>query len=210
VPGLLSHGRGRTFAIILHTLSQLGYGLEWQILDSQDFGVPQARRRVYLAGYLDPKCAGKIFPLQKSDETSVISSGGRCSVESDPDTANPGVQIRSKDSFQWAYPGDCISLAYAGTKNRSARIKRQLAYTIDTQPNKGVVTEAGRIRKLTPRECFRLQGFDDIQIDKILAITSDSQAYKQAGNAVTVNVVAAVGQRFLEADNAPKKKGLSL
>ncbi len=47
-----------------------------------------------------------------------------------------------------------------------------------------------------PRECLRLQGFDEDQIDKILAITSDSQAYKQAGNSVTVNIIEAIGRRI--------------
>ena len=53
-----------------------------------------------------------------------------------------------------------------------------------------------RIRRLVPRECLRLQGFSDGQIDKLLAVTSDTQAYKQAGNAVTVNVIHALGLRL--------------
>lgn len=54
VPGLLSHDGGRTFAAILDTLCGLGYSVEWQVLNSKDFGVPQSRRRVYIVGYLDP------------------------------------------------------------------------------------------------------------------------------------------------------------
>ena len=63
VPGLLSHNGGRTFATILHTLDRLEYGVEWQVLNSKDFGVPQSRRRVYIVGYLDERCRGKILPF---------------------------------------------------------------------------------------------------------------------------------------------------
>ena len=63
----------------------------------------------------------------------------------------------------------------------------------------GVLCE-GRIRRLTPRECLRLQGWADDRIDTVLAIQSDNQAYKQAGNGVTVNVVEAIGRRIAKMD----------
>ncbi len=72
VPGLLSHDGGRTFAVILVTLDGLGYGVEWQVLNSKDFGVPQARRRVYIVGYLDERCAGKILPFTETAGTSPV------------------------------------------------------------------------------------------------------------------------------------------
>lgn len=65
-----------------------------------------------------------------------------------------------------------------------------------------MVTPNLRIRRLTPRECFRLQGFSESQIDKFLSVDSDTQAYKQAGNAVTVNVVHALGLRLKAAHAA--------
>ncbi len=61
-----------------------------------------------------------------------------------------------------------------------------------------------RIRRLTPRECLRLPGFTEDQIDKVLAITSDSQAYKQAGNSVTVNVIFALGLHIKAMDDELK------
>ena len=64
----------------------------------------------------------------------------------------------------------------------------------------------GRIRRLMPRECLRLQGFEDEQIDKILAINSDAQAYKQAGNSVTVTVIEASGRRIRAVDEALRKE----
>ena len=72
VPGLLSHDKGRTFHTILSTLSELGYGVEWKVLNSKDFGVPQSRKRVYLVGYLDRRCAGKILPFPAANGTSLV------------------------------------------------------------------------------------------------------------------------------------------
>ena len=63
VLGLLSHDSGRTLNTIFSALVEMGYNLEWMVLNSKYFGVPQQRRRLYIVGYLDPRCAGKVFPL---------------------------------------------------------------------------------------------------------------------------------------------------
>ena len=75
-----------------------------------------------------------------------------------------------------------------------------VAHTVDTANTHGIILRGGRVRRLMPRECFRLQGFSEDQIDKILAINSDAQAYKQAGNSVTVTVIEAIGRRIRAAD----------
>ena len=72
-------------------------------------------------------------------------------------------------------------------------------HTLTTKDRHGVLYE-GRIRRLTPRECLRLQGWADDRIDTVLAIQSDNQAYKQAGNGVTVHVVEAIGRRIAAMD----------
>ena len=70
----------------------------------------------------------------------------------------------------------------------------------------GIVERGGRIRRLMPRECLRLQGFEDEQIDRILAINSDAQAYKQAGNSVTVTMIEAIGRRIRAVDEELRKE----
>ena len=68
----------------------------------------------------------------------------------------------------------------------------------------------GRIRKLTPRECWRLQGFSDDMFDKAAAVNSDAQLYKQAGNGVTIPVVYAVGKRIVEIQNELNKEAMKI
>ena len=65
----------------------------------------------------------------------------------------------------------------------------------------GTLMRGGRIRRLTPRECFRLQGFSDELFDRASAVNSDAQLYKQAGNGVTVNVIEAIGRLLQKADS---------
>lgn len=76
-------------------------------------------------------------------------------------------------------------------------------FTITATDRHGVVYH-GKIRRLTPRECLRLQGYYDSQIDKMLVNMSDRQVYKQAGNGVTVTVVEAIGRNLWAAHQEMK------
>lgn len=223
VPGLLSHDKGQTFAAILRTLSDLGYGVEWMVCNSADHGVPQARKRVFIVGYLNPRCTGKILPVPASTGKAPVQVlGGRLgkrvySAEGSAVTqlaktdgrgnglyfVNPSkgadvlyIKEATKRGFAEAVPGDAVSFAYSGSNTRRGRVGRGFAHTLTTDCTQGVVTACGRIRRLTPRECLRLQGFHDDQIDRLLSVTSNAQAYKQAGNSVTVNVIEAIGRNL--------------
>lgn len=147
VKGLLSHDKGKTFQTIIGVLADLGYGVEWQVLNSKDFGVPQNRERVFIVGHLRGECGRKIFPL---------GEGFRQSSE---------VQV----------PELCGSGP------------RPIWVVSDTQESRRVIQGRYKIRRLTPVEYERLQGFPDSW-----TLGSHTQRYKQCGNAITVNVVGAV------------------
>ena len=99
-----------------------------------------------------------------------------------------------KKGYKEAPPGDSVDLGYAGSNTRRGRVGHDIAHTLETSC----------IRRLMPRECLRLQGFEEWQIDRILAIQSDAQAYKQAGNSVTVQVIEAIARRIRAVDEELK------
>lgn len=304
VPGLLSHDKGRTFYTILSTFWELGYHVEWKVLNSKDFGVPQSRRRVYIVGYLDGRCAGKILPVPETNGTALIQlqpgrqgkrvyhpDGLGCTLTSSAGGMGGktglyevGVPIKeaTRKGYKMAYPGDSIDLGYASLNSRRGRVGKETAHTLTTGSRQGTlhvvdlphppletenakrtgqnagvsrhpgersgvleeygpravlspektkvrqngrrmkdpegpmftitatdrhgVEYHGRIRRLTPRECLRLQGYHDGQIDRIIGDTSDSQLYKQAGNGVTVNVIEAIGRNLRAADAQLKEE----
>lgn len=113
-----------------------------------------------------------------------------------------GIMIKNatKKGYEIAKKGDGVDVAYPNSDTRCGRVQNQLSNTVTTQNHLGVVLEDGSnccIRKLTPKECWRLQGFTDEQYEKAAAVNSKSQLYKQAGNAVTVNVTYEVGKHIV-------------
>ena len=108
-----------------------------------------------------------------------------------------GVAIReaTKQGYAIAREGDSINYALPNSKTRRGRVGKSVANTLDTSCQQGVL-EGVRIRRLTPRECWRLQGFPNELFDKAKEVNSDSQLYKQAGNSVTVNVIAAIAAKL--------------
>jgi DNA (cytosine-5)-methyltransferase 1 len=113
-----------------------------------------------------------------------------------------GIKVRNgtKQGFQLAEVGDSVDLSYPSSLTRRARVGKGIAHNLSCSCQMGAVVWNGRvvkIRRLTPKECFRLQGFSDDLFEKAKAVNSDAQLYKQAGNGVTVPVVYAIGCAIL-------------
>lgn len=305
VKGLLSHDKGRTFGIILSTLDELGYNVEWQLLKSKNYGVPQNRERVFIIGHLRETSGREVFPITGENAGAIkrvvngrethghstydvfgtdgisptlkTMQGGNLQpkivVNINPSgngmngnvydseklaptlTTNKGegpkiaIPVLTPDRAekrqngrQFKENGEPMFTLTAQDKHGVAIIQKprgfnkggvhEIAptlsanswhennllktggiYTNDSESyNSGVLPglsrtlkahnhDAGvfdgiRVRRLTPRECWRLQGFPDWAFDKAQEVNSNSQLYKQAGNSVTVNVIAAIARRL--------------
>ena len=250
VRGLLSHDKGRTLQTILGVLSDLGYGYQWEVLNSKNFGVPQNRERIFIVGHLRGSGRPKVFPIRREGD-SVVGEVRLKEITKDMaqaqrvyDTDGTSVNLRAlgggdggktglyqvgasvgfnhkKDEYK-AEESDiahCIDANYFkgfGSENRAGvlacltpdraeksqngrRFKTdgEPMFTLTGQDIHGVAleepTEPIRIRRLTPVECERLQGFPDGWTEGL----SDTQRYKCMGNAVTTNVVVEVAKRLL-------------
>ena len=297
VKGLLSHDGGRTFGIILKSLGKLGYDVEWQVLNSKNFGVPQNRERVFIVGHLGEKPRRTVFPIGGETDKSCkrvgrvekvsghdilkrvyspkgispvvdsMSGGNREPFVIDhgqpkirnqstmvganyhkgldnhgqrtgvvepvmtPDYTQKGMnkksQIGSEDNMMFTIDstsqhGILEELDYVGSvsdkpwldededKSRGHhegnRVYSDKGLSPTLAEHKGgasghsqVITsyKEKRIRKLTPKETWRLQGFPDWAYKRARVVNSVTQLYCQAGNAVTVNVVEAIAKNLV-------------
>lgn len=113
------------------------------------------------------------------------------------------VNVATKQGYEEANPGDYVNITYPGSKTKRARVGSGVAHTLTCGDGNAVITENVRIRKLTPRECLRLMGWKDEQIDKIVAAKiSGTQQYRQAGNGIVVQVLEAIFKAlFLAEEN---------
>ena len=278
VKGLVNHDKGRTLDVMIETLNEIGYTVDFDVLNSKYFGVPQNRERIFIVAirddlieqeewseettkgqtvvprgkrrlmryvwlkafnfdwpeqaevttrlrdileshvdekyYLDKERTAKLVAQLEQKEPNEVRAtalqnanmqGRRIKENDEPSftvsaTDRPGValsepqmlghvDIKGNDSIKRTYSTEGISptLTTMGGGHREPKIAEEQE-----------VRPRYRIRKLTPLECFRLQGFPDGAHEAVKqAGISDSQRYRQAGNAVTVNVIEAIAERLI-------------
>ena len=102
------------------------------------------------------------------------------------------VKEATKKGYAEAIEGDYVNIGMPNSKTRRGRVGHQIANTLTTVQDAAVVLPDLQLRKLTPKECFRLMGFDDIDFEKAEAVNSNTQLYKQAGNSIVVPVIEAI------------------
>ena len=190
VPGLLSSRNGADFAIILKALDDRGYGVAWRVLDSQNFGVAQRRRRVFIVASLgNASCAEVLF--ESESVSGNIAKGGKAGEDI-------AYSLRANPSHSGDKGDGGINTTLVTATLRGFGHGWQGQHN-DTN---AVLVPLVGVRRLTPTECERLQGFPD----GWTAGQSDTQRYKQMGNAVTVNVIEWIGIRISNKEHKCTKK----
>lgn len=293
VKNLLSINGGHDFSQVLFELDEAGYDINWQVLNSKDFGVPQNRERVFIIGNLRSRGAREVLPIRGENAATLKQIVAGCQGERvydidglactltgcgggggaktglyavgniNPSGKGMNGNVYSSEGISptlTTNKGEGIKIVEAQEKipvgfNRIDGVKGEIetAHTLNSSNYRGInrnqtqnaVLEAYpvltperlekrqngirmkddgepmftltgvdrhgvvigdgaknvKIRRLTPKECFRIQGFPDDLFEKARGVNSDAQLYKQAGNAITVNVAYAIGVAVKNAEN---------
>lgn len=207
VKNLLSVDGGRGFFEVLTEMGGRGYTVEWKVYNSKDYGVPQNRERVYIVGHYGDSSRQPLLPIRRANTAALREIVGGRQGRRVYDGNKISCTLTSQGGGLGAKTGlyTFVDLNKKGSVQTTDTARALLARYNKGQPNRtaecsGVLEPEVpiRIRRLTPRECFKLQGFTDEQFDRAAAVNSENQLYKQAGNAVTVNVVEEIGRHIKE------------
>lgn len=185
VPGVLSSNGGRDFGSFLGALAQLGYGFAYRILDAQYFGVPQRRRRIYVVGCLGDWRRAAAVLLEPESLRRHSSAAGQKRYQTEVDETAPF------DSRGCWWDGGQVSQTLDAVLSKGQMMPEKNRFPV-------VITPEGRLRRLTPVECERLQGFPDqwtlVNFNNKPAL--DTPRLRALGNSMAVPVMRWIGSRI--------------
>jgi DNA (cytosine-5)-methyltransferase 1 len=201
VKNLHTHDNGNTFRVILDTLNKIGYDVKTKVLNSMEYGgVPQNRERIYIVGFL--KETGYIYDFE-FPKTIKLESSIKDILE-DPKKIDSKYYYNDKPLFEKLKDHNFKeNIIYQWRRKYVRENKSGVCPTLTANMGTGghnvpIVKDKKGIRKLTPKECARLQGFPE---DYKLPNISDSALYKQFGNSVTITVIERIANNIKKAIN---------
>ena len=205
VKGLTIHDKGRTFKVIKRAFEQIGYTVYDKVLNSKDFGVPQNRERIYIVCFRnDIDCSGFRFPVGTDDTKRIYNILENAPISSKYYLSDVYLQTLVDHKERHKSKGNGFGYEVRPLDSIAGAIVcggmgRERNLIVDSRPHsmvpvthiKGEINKEN-IRKMTPREWARLQGFpDDFKWN-----LADTHMYKQFGNSVTVNVIEAIAKEI--------------
>lgn len=207
VQGMYRHDKGKTWKTIKQVFSDLGYYIQDTILDAKDFNIPQTRRRLFVVGFKHknnfafPNVQPLSYTLQDFLETSVgfghfKRKNCKLSLVDTPGEVDKKHILSEKVLKHVMSTG---TKGYYVKPEIDLEIARPLLATMHKMHRAGVdnyVTQNNKVRRLTPRECLRLMGYDD----SFTQAVSDTQMYRQAGNSIVVDVMISLLKSMFEAE----------
>lgn len=222
VKGLLSHDKGRTFKTIITSLAELGYAVEWQVLNAKNFGVPQNRERVFIVGHLGGFGGRQVFPIGGEPTEDTRRTGKEISYTIDASYAKGTntieksrrqiIQVnKPKPNNDRVYDKDGISptlntmqggnrqpFITGGLQKHAATMENQsTALTSAMGQGGGHTPILNAIRRLTPTECERLMGLPDgWTAEGTEGKISDTQRYKLCGNGLVPQIVTEIVKKL--------------
>lgn len=198
VKGLINHDKGNTFKVIKNKINKLGYHLYYNVLNSKDYGIPQNRERIYLIGFKN-KVPSFTFPEKyHSDVNAYDILESNVKNHGISDIAKQHLKVhytnyKNKKSINENYPLFATEIRPSRCSMRNDGCSPCLTAKMGTGGN-NVPVVVNENRKLTTRECLRLQGFpEEFKIKE-----NYSQSYKQIGNSVTVPVIKLLGKEMIK------------
>lgn len=192
VKGLTNHAHGNTLKIIKQNLVNLGYSVNIKVLNAKDFGIPQNRERLFIVGFKNqnisftfPTKTNIFTPLSRIIDNTVSDKYFYTEKSRITSTLRQHI-VNENTVYQWR-------------RKYVRENKNGICPTLTANMGQGghnvpIIRVNNLIRKITPRECARLQGFDDT----FKIVVSDTQAYKQFGNSVCVSVIKALAEKINE------------